>query len=424
VAEAGMHSHAGAWEREKGIEGVVGMKFQCEEIGTHVEKIKKWNPSQCKTDDDFTYIDLSSVDKESKKIDLLQTQIVSCSNAPSRARQVVKNADVLIATVRPNLNGVARVPPELNNATASTGYCVLRANIQTLNPEYLFYWVQTVPFVSDMMEKATGASYPAVSDKIIKQSKIPLPPLAEQQKIAAILDAADSLRQKDQQLIDHYTTLSQSLFLEMFGDPVTNPMGWGEISLEMISEISSGVTKGRKLKTDEVFDIPYMRVANVQAGYLNLGEVKTISGTTTDIIKFGLRKGDVLLTEGGDPDKLGRGTVWNDEIKDCIHQNHIFKVRLTCKKSTPIYLSWLCGSEYGKRYFLKSGKQTTGIASINKTQLRRFPVLRPPIALQNQFAERIQAIEAQKQQAQASLEKSNDLFNSLLQKAFKGELTR
>ena len=287
--------------------------------------------------------------------------------------------------------------------------------------EYLYYWFRYSK--KHLQNMANNAVVPILNNRSLAKIKIPLPPLPEQQKIAAILDAADQLRQKDQQLIEHYTRLGQSLFLEMFGDPVGNPMGWNSTKLENIADIASGVTKGRKLKTEEVFQISYMRVANVQAGYLNLDEVKTVPGTTADIVKFALQKGDVLLTEGGDPDKLGRGTVWNNEIENCIHQNHIFRVRLTCEKSTPLYLSWLCGSDYGKRYFLKSGKQTTGIASINKTQLRRFPVLQPPIALQNQFAQHIEAIEQQKQSAQSSLEKSEALFNSLLQRAFKGELT-
>ncbi len=288
---------------------------------------------------------------------------------------------------------------------------------------YIQYIINTTQARHAIEGQITGTTRKRITRKKLEKLKIPLPPLPEQQKIAAILDAADKLRQKDQQLIEQYNALSQSLFLDMFGDPVINPMGWDSIKLEEISDIASGVTKGRKLKSEANLNIPYMRVANVQDGYLNLSEIKTIPGTEGDIEKFSLIKGDVLLTEGGDPDKLGRGAVWNNEIDNCIHQNHIFRVRITCNESTPIYLSKLCGSEYGKRYFLKSGKQTTGIASINKTQLKRFPVLRPPITLQNQFAERIQAIEAQKQQAQASLKKSDDLFNSLLQRAFKGELT-
>jgi type I restriction enzyme, S subunit len=286
---------------------------------------------------------------------------------------------------------------------------------------YLFYWFRHNKAL--IQNTANNAVVPILNNKTLEQIKIPMPPLDEQQKIAEILDAADSLRQKDQQLVERYTALSQSLFLEMFGDPVTNPMGWKAVLLEEISDIASGVTKGRKLTSDEVIDIPYMRVANVQDGYLDLNEIKYIPGSKVDLEKYILKNGDLLLTEGGDPDKLGRGAVWNGEIKNCIHQNHIFRVRLTSQSHIPLYLSKLCGSEYGKRYFIKSGKQTTGIASINKTQLRRFPVLCPPIVLQNQFAERIQLIEAQKQQAQRSLEKSEALFNSLLQRAFTGELT-
>ena len=302
---------------------------------------------------------------------------------------------------------------------------ILRPRKQYVAPKYLHYILfcnHKYGYVEKYQNKTTGIINLQLQE-YLKNTKIPLPPLPEQQKIASILDAADNLRQKDQQLIEKYTALSQSLFLEMFGDPVSNPMGWDKIELEEIADIVSGVTKGRKLKSKANLNIPYMRVANVQDGHLNLQEIKTIPGTEEDIQKFGLHKGDILLTEGGDPDKLGRGTVWNDEIENCINQNHIFRVRLLCNKSTPIYLSKLCGSEYGKRYFLKLGKQTTGIASINKTQLRKFPVLRPPINLQNQYAERILAIEAQKQLALAGLEKSEALFNSLLQRAFKGELT-
>ena len=331
--------------------------------------------------------------------------------------------DILIARMPDPLGRCCLFPfDEREKYVTVVDIAILRV-LDSYSKSYLQYMINTPQVRHDIEGQTTGTTRKRITRKKLEKLKIPLPPLAEQQKIAAILDAADQLRQKNQQLIDHYSQLSQSLFLDMFGDPVTNPMGWGTIKLEAIADIASGVTKGRKLKSENVFEIPYMRVANVQAGYLNLDEVKTVPGTKEDVIKYSLKKGDVLLTEGGDPDKLGRGTVWGEEIENCIHQNHIFRVRLTCDKSTPVYLSWLCGSEYGKRYFLKSGKQTTGIASINKTQLKRFPVLRPPIELQNQFAQHIEKIEQQKQQAQASLEKSEALFNSLLQRAFKGELT-
>ncbi len=338
-------------------------------------------------------------------------------------RYTIETGDVYISIA--GTIGVAGIIPDTfggANLTENAARFIPKNGVHVDN-KFFSYFLNSFKVQNIIKSKTMAAGVPKLALFRIQEIPMKLPPLAEQQKIAAILDAADQLREKDQQLIDHYSQLSQSLFLQMFGDPVTNSMGWGSIHLNEIADIASGVTKGRKLKEAETFEIPYMRVANVQAGYLNLDEIKTIPGTKSDLDKFILKKGDVLLTEGGDPDKLGRGTVWNEEVANCIHQNHIFKVRLTCNKSTPIYLSWLCGSEYGKRYFLKSGKQTTGIASINKTQLKRFPVLRPPIELQNQFAQHIEKIEQQKQQAQASLKKSQALFNSLLQRAFKGELT-
>ena len=110
--------------------------------------------------------------------------------------------------------------------TASTGYCVLRPDEDKLDSRFLFHWVKTDVFVRRMVDVATGANYPAVSDAKVKASKIPLPPIAEQKRIAGILDAADALRTKRREALAQLDTLLQSTFLDMFGDPITNPMGW------------------------------------------------------------------------------------------------------------------------------------------------------------------------------------------------------
>ena len=173
------------------------MSWHKSPISEHVQKVRSWNPLKSGSTDTFSYIDLSSVDKDKKQIESGEVLELLPVNAPGRARQLVRGGDVLVATVRPNLNGVARVPESLDGATASTGYCVLRANDETLDSDYLFYWVQTNSFVRDMMSKATGANYPAVSDRTIKSSKIPLPPLKEQKRIAAILDGSDWVAEVD-----------------------------------------------------------------------------------------------------------------------------------------------------------------------------------------------------------------------------------
>jgi len=161
-----------------------------------------------------------------------------------------------------------------------------------------------------------------------------------------------------------------------------------------------------------------MRVANVQDGYLELDEIKTLKVPQKEIDKYLLKKGDVLLTEGGDPDKLGRGHVWNEEVSPCIHQNHIYRVRLDQSKILPIFFSAYVGSKYGKKYFLRAAKQTTGIATINLTQLRNFPTPLPPLSLQSRFAEMVAKIEAQRRQAERQLAAAEEVFAGVLQGSF------
>ena len=366
----------------------------------------------------FFYIDLSSVDKDKKEIDLTQVQQILAIEAPSRARQIVKESDILVSTVRPNLNGVATVPNELNDATASTGYCVLRANNQTLNAQYLFYWVQTKSFINEMVSKATGANYPAVSDKIIKQSKIPLPPLAEQQKIAAILDAADSLRQKDQQLVKRYTALSQSLFLEMFGDPVTNPMGWEFTQLNnLVSKLGDGL-HGTPNYSDEG-EYYFINGNNLQHGVIEFGaSTKKVSQIEFEKHKKDLNKTTMLVSING---SIGKVALYNGEKIILGKSACYFNVKESLLNKN--YLFHLIESPYFIEYALGMATGST-IKNVSLKTMREFPIPMPPKGLQDQFADSIKLIEAQKQQAQASLQKSEALFNSLLQQAFTGELTR
>ncbi|AIL77261.1 MULTISPECIES: restriction endonuclease subunit S [Acinetobacter] len=277
--------------------------------------------------------------------------------------------------------------------------------------------------IVEMESQVHGATMKHITRGKFLANKIPLPPLAEQRRIASILDQADELRQKRQQAIKKLDQLLQATFIDMFGDPVSNPKGWrSDKNLGDVADIVSGITKGRKITGKSLREIPYLAVSNVQDKYLNLSIIKTIEASDDEIKRYKLRQGDLLLTEGGDPDKLGRGTLWNNEVDECIHQNHVFRVRLTSKEFTPNYLNWIIGSEYGKRYFLKSAKQTTGIASINMGQLKKLPLLIPPINLQIQFDERCIKIHQIKNKLVDSCKDINNLFSSLQNQAFSGTL--
>ncbi len=284
--------------------------------------------------------------------------------------------------------------------------------------DWLYYLFLSLDF--SQMNKA--AAIPGLNRNDVYELKISLPPLPEQQRIATLLEKVDHLRQLRQKSLCRLDDLVQATFLEIFGDPVMNPKGWKTDLLSQVAWVRSGVTKGRKLAPEEVISVPYMRVANVQDGYLSLDEIKNILVLPSDVEKYSLQLGDLLLTEGGDIDKLGRGAIWGNQIESCIHQNHIFCVRLKTKELRPEYLSALVGSAYGKRYFLKQAKQTTGIASINSTQLKAFPVQKPSLSLQLTYEDAIKQINTQKHHHQIALSQLDTLFNSLMQQAFTGQL--
>lgn len=163
------------------------------------------------------------------------------------------------------------------------------------------------------------------------------------------------------------------------------PEEWEVKELVEVAVIQTGLAKGKNGEDDFV-TLPYLRVANVQDGHIFLDEVKSIAVQRKDIDRFSLRPNDVLFTEGGDFDKLGRGCVWHGQIEPCLHQNHVFAVRCKSKSLLPYLLACYAASAHGRRYFTLNSKQSTNLASINSTQLKAFPVFLPPIHEQQKIA--------------------------------------
>ena len=160
------------------------------------------------------------------------------------------------------------------------------------------------------------------------------------------------------------------------------PEGWRKLPLCDVAEIRTGIAKNERISGEHI-DIPYLRVANVQDGNIDIKEIKSIKIEKNKISRYLLQYGDVLMTEGGDFDKLGRGDVWKEQISPCVHQNHVFAVRPNQNKLNSEFLSALASSNYGRLYFLSCAKRSTNLASINATQLKKFPVILPPLSEQN-----------------------------------------
>jgi type I restriction enzyme S subunit len=329
--------------------------------------------------------------------------------------------DILVSTANSwNLVGKCCWVPSLSYRATFGGFiAALRADTARVDSRYLYHWFNSPRTQTNA--RNCGRQTTNISNMDIGRClelEIPLPALAEQRRIAAILDKAASLRAKRRLAIAKLDQLLQSVVLEMFGDPVTNPKNWTDVfQLGGVAEIVSGITKGRRTN-ETVRTVPYLTVANVQDRHLRLETVKGIEATESEIARYTLNSNDLLLTEGGDPDKLGRGALWRGELPECIHQNHVFRVRLTSPLFNPVYLSWIVGSTRGKQYFFKAAKQTTGIASINMTQLKGFPLLSPPVELQNKFANLVDEVGRRRLRMISADRKTNALLASLQHKAF------
>lgn len=203
--------------------------------------------------------------------------------------------------------------------------------------------------------------------------------------------------------------------------PYTLPEGWIWCRLEDLADISSGVTKGKAYKGNLV-DTPYLRVANVQRGFLDLSIMKNITVSDDDYQKYQLEPFDLLMIEGGDPDKLGRCAIWQNEIEGCIYQNHVFRVRSLLKKAIDEYFLMLfINSPFTRAYYENCAKRTTNLASINKTQMRNTPIALPPLAEQEAIVAKvdqlIQLCDELEQQIQQSKQEAEALMQAVVQEA-------
>jgi type I restriction enzyme S subunit len=255
----------------------------------------------------------------------------------------------------------------------------------------------------------TTKAHPSVIRKLYWLPKLDV---QVQQKIACILQTIDQAIEKTEALIEKYQHIKAGLMHDLFTRGIGadgqlrppreqapelyqhTPIGWIPTEwkvklLGVLAEIVSGVTLGAKGEISDEIEVPYLRVANVQDGYLDLTEVKTVRVSRTQLEKLQLQFGDVLMNEGGDFDKLGRGSVWQEEIKPCIHQNHVFRVRPRDGQLRSYFLAFWSQSEMGKKYFVLNSKQSTNLASINSTQLNRFPVALPSSIEQARIEARI-----------------------------------
>ncbi|WP_311266817.1 restriction endonuclease subunit S [Sphingobium sp. WCS2017Hpa-17] len=385
-------------------------------IGECVETVKSWNPAREAADQNIDYVDLGAVDNEQKIV--VDAQRVLGKEAPSRARQKVLAGDIVVSTVRPYLNGVARIPDHLDGATASTGFCVLRASSEKIDPAYLFHWVKTPTFVADMIRKSTGASYPAVSDRIILESLAPVPSLPEQRRIAAILDQADALRRLRLQSLSCNAKLGQAIFHDMFGSPRVNEKGFATSRLGEIATLGSGGTPSKSDKKFWSGDFPWvspkdMKTIRIKDAQDHISDevfertsLKKVPANTVMIVVRGM-----ILVHTVPIGMAMCDVAINQDMKS-LH----FDARVSSE-----FALWCLIAQHDA-ILKKVDTAAHGTKRLSSEALQDLPVIVPPIELQKQFEMRISAFEKIMTFQDKHLNQLQGAFVSLQHRAFRGEL--
>jgi type I restriction enzyme S subunit len=264
-----------------------------------------------------------------------------------------------------------------------------------LQPQFINYLLRAYD-VTKVFYSMGGGLRQSLKFSDVKRLPILVPHPREQCEIATFLSRETSkidalvkeqlllielLKEKRQAVISHAVTKGLSpdapmkdSGIEWIGEV---PSHWTMVRLKFMAHVQGGVAKGRNLDGQNAIEVPYLRVANVQDGYLNLEEIATIEITANELQRYALSAGDVLMNEGGDFDKLGRGHIWRGEIPGCIHQNHVFAVRP--KGMEPEWLNLVTSAECGRFYFMSRSKQSTNLASISSSNIQELPVPFPPM---------------------------------------------
>ena len=294
-----------------------------------------------------------------------------------------------------------------------------------LDSQYLYYWLKAnKEYLQDL---GVGATFKEISKTVIANVEIPLPPLAEQRRIASILDQADELRQKRQQAIEKLDQLLQATFIDMFGDPVSNPKGW---EVKKLSELSTKIHSGNTPKggSENYVDkgIIFLRSQNVWKNKVILEDVAYIDAEThAKMMKSSVKHEDLLMTKTGrintENSSLGRAAIYLGEDDSANINGHVYLIRIKDGFNKYFILRILTLPDY---YEYIRSVCVGGIdkRQLNKEHIENFPIIQPPMELQNKFSDIVQVIESQKPKLLEQLVLAEDLFKTLQQKAFNGTL--
>jgi len=298
---------------------------------------------------------------------------------------------------------------------------VLRAKPETVLPEFLPFFMQSDLFMERALSISVGSLSPTINWKVLAKEEFLLPPFQEQARLVEALSGRQILLDRLEDALVALSSLENSILVAQFGERYgLNPHGFPMSKLSNMAEVRTGLAKGKKASPTSV-EMPYLRVANVKDGELDLDEIKKIVVERAQVERYTLQLGDVLMAEGGDFDKLGRGTVWQNEIEQCLHQNHVFAVRVDADALDSWYLAALARSTYGKDYFRRCAKRSSNLASINKGQVSNMMVPHPTIAEQREWLAGYTSIRNQQEAIKSRVLACKELGSSILRQGLNSD---
>ena len=347
---------------------------------------------QLKKDSDelIDYIDISSVDNETKKVTGYQTLLFE--EAPSRARKTVKKGSILVSTVRPNLNAVAMLEEDTPNiSVASTGFCVLDSK-ENVDNRFILNFCKSKTFINAMVAQATGASYPAVSDKIVRAALVPDYTYEEQCNISEVLDKVSNVIEKRKAELCSLDDLIKARFVEMFGDMTLARNDWEKLLLCDVCDVRDGTHDSPKYFTQ---GYPLITSKNVSGGKIDFSDCNLIC--EEDYNKINQRSkvdvGDILMPMIG---TVGKPVIVDSQKKFAIKNVALIKFR---ENSAVVnsFIKVLLESDYFDREVINKVRGGTQ-KFISLGDIRKLNICLPPIKLQNQFAAFVNEIDKSKLQ--------------------------
>ena len=354
------------------------------------------------TDDTFRWFDV---------------RFISSRKAEELKRSSVRVGDILIVKI--GSIGYSAILDDLNgfdHAIIPANLAKVTPNLSKVDLRYLHRWLTSTAANNYLVRAASKTAQPALSLGKIKGLPVPLPPLAEQKRIAGILDAADALRAKRREALAQLDTLIQSTFLDMFGDPVTNPMGWEVVSVgDEISFLTSGSRGWARYYAKE--GDTFIRIQNLKGGQLDLDDSAFVNAPeSAEAKRTTVEPGDVLLSITAD---LGRTAVVPGGIAKAHINQHLAILRFT--SLNPVFVSYQLASKGGQAQFNRLNREGVK-AGLNFNDVKSIRLTNPPLNLQHRFAAIVESVERQKASQHAHLAELDTFFTSLQARAFRGDL--